>query len=100
MLTDLTGLRKDNSGIDLKQLFVGTSGTFGIVTRAQVELHRLPRQAAAALVVPVIHAAVPELLALFEAQAGEFLGAFEGMSANAMSAEERKSVADIFSGRD
>lgn len=86
VLTDLTGLRKDNSGIDLKQLFVGTSGSFGIVTRAQVELHRLPRQAAAALVVPVIHAAVPELLALLEAQAGEFLGAFEGMSANAMSA--------------
>ena len=86
VLTDLTGLRKDNSGIDLKQLFVGTSGSFGIVTRAQVELHRLPRQAAAALVVPVIHAAVPELLALLEAQVGEFLGAFEGMSANAMSA--------------
>ena len=86
VLTDLTGLRKDNSGIDLKQLFVGTSGSFGIVTRAQVELHRLPRQAAAALVVPVIHAAVPGLLALLEAQAGEFLGAFEGMSANAMSA--------------
>ena len=86
VLTDLTGLRKDNSGIDLKQLFVGTSGSFGIVTRAQVELHRLPRQAAAALVVPVIHAAVPELLAVLEARAGEFLGAFEGMSANAMSA--------------
>ena len=86
VLTDLTGLRKDNSGIDLKQLFVGTSGTFGIITRAQVELHRLPRQAAAALVVPVIHAAVPELLAVIEARAGEFLGAFEGMSANAMAA--------------
>src|SRR5581483_3391018 len=86
VLTDLTGLRKDNSGIDLKQLFVGTSGSFGIVTRAQVELHRLPRQAAAALVVPVTHAVIPELLALIEAQAGEFLGAFEGMSANAMAA--------------
>ena len=86
VLTDLTGLRKDNSGIDLKQLFVGTSGSFGIVTRAQVELHRLPRQAVAALVVPVIHAAVPELVAFIESRAGEFLGAFEGMSANAMSA--------------
>ena len=86
VLSDLTGLRKDNSGIDLKQLFVGTSGSFGIVTRAQVELHRVPRQAATALVVPVTHAAVPELVALVEAHAGEFLGAFEGMSANAMSA--------------
>jgi FAD/FMN-containing dehydrogenase len=86
VLSDLQGLRKDNSGIDLKQLFVGTSGGFGIVSRVQVELHRVPRQAAAALVTPVSHAAVAELLTLLEAEAGEFLGAFEGMSANAMAA--------------
>lgn len=86
VLTDLQGLRKDNSGLDLKQLFVGTSGSFGIVSRVQVELHRVPRQAAAALVTPTSHAAVPELLTLLEAEAGEFLGAFEGMSANAMEA--------------
>ena len=86
VLADLTGLRKDNSGIDLKQLFVGTSGSFGIITRVQVELHRLPRQAAAAMVIPTAHAAVPELLTALEAQAGEFLSAFEGMSANALEA--------------
>jgi FAD/FMN-containing dehydrogenase len=86
VLADLTGLRKDNSGIDLKQLFVGTGGSFGIITRVQVELHRLPRQAAAALVIPATHAAVPELLTALEAQAGEFLSAFEGMSANALEA--------------
>lgn len=86
VLTDLQGLRKDNSGVDLKQLFVGTGGSFGIISRVQVELHRLPRQAAAALVTPTSHAAVPELLTLLETEAGEFLGAFEGMSANAMEA--------------
>jgi FAD/FMN-containing dehydrogenase len=86
LLTDLQGLRKDNSGLDLKQLFVGTSGSFGIITRIQVELHRVPRQAVAALVTPTSHADVPELLALLETHAGEFLGAFEGMSANAMAA--------------
>jgi len=86
VLTDLKGLRKDNSGIDLKQLFVGTGGSFGIITRAQVELHRLPRQSAAALIVPSSHADIPELLTILEAQAGEFLSAFEGMSANAMRA--------------
>ncbi len=89
VLTDIKGLRKDNSGIDLKQLFVGTSGSFGIISRVQVELHRLPRQAAAALVVPATHAAVPALLATIEAEAGEFLAAFEGMSANAMDAALR-----------
>jgi FAD/FMN-containing dehydrogenase len=86
MLTDLQGLRKDNSGVDLKQLFVGTSGSFGIVSRVQVELHRVPRQAAAALVIPTSHAAIPELLAVLEGEAAEFLGALEGMSANAMEA--------------
>jgi FAD/FMN-containing dehydrogenase len=86
ILSDLTGLRKDNSGIDLKQIFVGTSGSFGIISRVQVELHRRPRQSAVALVEPTSHAAIPALVALFEAQAGEFLGAFEGMSANAMEA--------------
>ena len=86
VLTDLQGLRKDNSGVDLKQLFVGTSGSFGIISRVQVELHRVPRQAVAALVTPTSHAVVPELLTLLEREAGEFLGAFEGMSANAMAA--------------
>ena len=84
VLTDLTGLRKDNSGIDLKQLFVGTSGSFGIISRVQVELHRVPRQTAVALAVPTAHDAIPALVAMLEAEAGEFLGAFEGMSANAM----------------
>lgn len=86
VLTDLKGLRKDNSGIDLKQLFVGSCGSLGIISRVQVELHALPRQTAAALVVPTSHAAVLEILTLLEAEAGEFLSAFEGMSANAINA--------------
>jgi len=86
VLSDMRGLRKDNSGIDLKQLFVGTSGTFGIITRAQVELHRVPRQSATALVVPASHAMVPALLTRLETEAGEFLSAFEGMSVNAIRA--------------
>jgi FAD/FMN-containing dehydrogenase len=86
VLSDLSGLRKDNTGVDLKQLFVGTSGAFGIVSRVQVELHRRPRQTATALVVPRRHADVPDLLAMLESRAGEFLAAFEGMSSNAMAA--------------
>ncbi|HVW70918.1 MAG TPA: FAD-binding oxidoreductase [Steroidobacteraceae bacterium] len=86
ILTDLTGLRKDNSGVDSKQLFVGTGGSFGIIARVQVELHRIPRQSAVALIEPTSHAAIPALVALLESEAGEFLAAFEGMSANAMEA--------------
>jgi FAD/FMN-containing dehydrogenase len=86
VLTDMKALRKDNSGIDLKQLSVGTGGTFGIIAAAQLEVQRLPLQAATALLVPARQEAIPQLLNLLEAQAGEFLAAFEGMSANAVAA--------------
>jgi FAD/FMN-containing dehydrogenase len=86
VLTDMKALRKDNSGIDLKQLLVGTGGTFGIITAAQLEVHRLPAQTATALLVPARQEAIPELLNRLEAEAGEFLAALEGMSANAVEA--------------
>lgn len=79
-------LRKDNTGFDLKQLFVGTSGVAGVVTRASVEVHPRPAQSATALIVPASDEAVPALLAAMEAQLGDFLSAFEGMSQTAMRA--------------
>lgn len=79
-----SGLRKDNSHVDLKQLFIGTSGVFGIVTRAVLELQRLPQQIATALIVPQDDASVPLLLRYLEERCGEYLTAFEGMSHNAM----------------
>jgi len=39
----LRGLRKDNTGYDLKQLFIGGEGTLGIVTAAVLKLHPSPR---------------------------------------------------------
>ena len=81
-----SALRKDNTGCDLKQLFVGTSGAGGIITRATLEVHPRPRQSATALIVPVSDAAVNGLLAALEAELGDFLSAFEGMSGNAMRA--------------
>jgi FAD/FMN-containing dehydrogenase len=41
---DLRRLRKNNTGFDLKQLFVGTEGTLGIVTAATLKLHPSPRR--------------------------------------------------------
>jgi len=86
VLSDMKALRKDNSGVDLKQLLVGTGGAFGIITAAQLEVQRVPVQTATALLVPARQEAVPQLLQRLEADAGEFLAAFEGMSANAVQA--------------
>lgn len=82
---DLTsGLRKNNAHADLKQLFIGTSGVFGVVTRAVLEVQRLPRQVATALLVPADQDAVPALVVALEELCGEYLSAFEGMSRNAL----------------
>jgi FAD/FMN-containing dehydrogenase len=40
----LRGLRKDNTGYDLKQLFIGAEGTLGIITAAVLKLFPLPQQ--------------------------------------------------------
>jgi FAD/FMN-containing dehydrogenase len=43
VLESLKGLRKDNTGYDLKQLFIGAEGTLGVVTAASLKLHPRPR---------------------------------------------------------
>ncbi len=48
----MSGLRKNNTGVDWKQLFIGTSGAFGIVTECVLNLEPLPRQVATAYLVP------------------------------------------------
>ncbi|HMG59286.1 MAG TPA: FAD-binding oxidoreductase [Burkholderiales bacterium] len=46
----LRGLRKDNTGYDLKQLFIGAEGTLGVITAAVLKLFPLPKSHATALV--------------------------------------------------
>jgi len=46
----LRGLRKDNTGYDLKQLFIGAEGTLGVITTAVLKLFPLPKSHATALV--------------------------------------------------
>jgi len=84
VLTLANGLRKDNAHLDLRQLFIGSCGALGIITAATLEVHPIPRQTAAALLIPRDDEAVLELLTSFEQNAGEFLTAFEGMSKSAM----------------
>ena len=84
VLSHLRHLRKDNAGYDLKQLFIGTEGTLGIVTAAVLRLTPLPRHRATALIaVPDIAAAV-RLYARAQDEIGEALSAFELISADGL----------------
>ena len=73
----LKGLRKDNTGYDLKQLFVGSEGTLGVVTAAVLKLFPAPREIETCLVaVPSPDAAI-ELLQRAKSQSGGSVVAFE-----------------------
>ncbi|GHC35321.1 FAD-binding oxidoreductase [Aidingimonas halophila] len=50
VMNGLTALRKNNTGYDMKQLFIGSEGTLGIITAAVLKLFPLPRGTATALV--------------------------------------------------
>lgn len=77
----LTPLRKDNTGYDLKHLFIGSEGTLGIITAASMKLFSLPKARAAAFVgIPNITAGV-ELLSQLQTASGEQVEAFELMPA-------------------
>lgn len=86
VLTQLNRLRKNNTGLDAKHLFVGTAGVLGVVTRAVLQIAPLPQQRAVALVACQDGDTVLELLTALEVELGEVLSAFEVMSANALEA--------------
>src|SRR6185503_4266913 len=80
----MTSLRKNNTGLDAKQLFVGTSGVLGVVTRAVLRAVPRPAQRAVALVGAADGEAVLRLLAHLERGVGDVLTAFEVVSADAL----------------
>ncbi len=80
----LRGLRKDNTGDDLKQLFIGSEGTLGIVTAAVLKLFAAPRTRVTALaaVADVAHAVA--LLRATKQALGDRLVGFELVSGVAL----------------
>jgi len=75
----LRSLRKDNTGYDLKQLFIGAEGTLGIITAAVLKLFARPHsQEVVFCAVPDPHAAL-KLLELAQGSAGSWLTGFELM---------------------
>jgi FAD/FMN-containing dehydrogenase len=76
----MRGLRKDNTGYDLKQLFVGAEGTLGVITGAVLKLFPLPRSTATAWSAVASPSAALELLALLRSRCGDQVTAFELIS--------------------
>ena len=67
----LKGLRKDNSGYDLKHLFIGAEGTLGIITAAVLRLFSKPRSAATALIAVPDTARAIDILSLAQTASGD-----------------------------
>ena len=81
----LTGLRKDNTGYDLRHLMIGSEGTLGVITAANMKLYPLPAaQLTAWAAVPSMEAAV-QLLGLAHSRLGPGLTGFEVMGQFALS---------------
>ena len=81
-VSSLNRLIKNNAGYDLKQLFIGTEGTLGVVTRAVLRLRPKPGSHAVALAAVARFALLPRLLRHVERGLAGQLSAFEVMWAD------------------
>jgi len=79
VMSNLRSLRKDNTGYDVKSLFIGAEGTLGVITAACLKLFPKPGDIATALVGLDTPQHALELLGHLRRSAGEELTAFELM---------------------
>jgi FAD/FMN-containing dehydrogenase len=76
----LSGLRKDNTGYDLRDLFIGSEGTLGIITAATMKLYPVPKERLTALAACSSPDDAVNLLRLARERAGDALTGFEVMN--------------------
>ena len=77
IIENLKTLRKDNSGIDLKQLFIGAEGILGIVTKAVFRLVEKPQSRLSAMITMNDYSNVLKCLRYFDQSLGARLTGFE-----------------------
>lgn len=79
VLSSMYPMLKNNTGYDLKQMFIGSEGTLGVITRVMVRLFPLPVSCQTALVALESFDDVTALLGRFRSELGGTLSAFEVM---------------------
>jgi FAD/FMN-containing dehydrogenase len=77
VMDTLTGLRKDNTGYDVKSLFLGAEGTLGVITAACLKLYPPVRSRATAFVAVRDPDAAVALLGALRAASGDCVSSFE-----------------------
>ena len=80
----LQGLRKDNTGYDLRDLFIGSEGTLGVITAAVLKLYAAPSVRATAMVALPDPDTALALFARIGSRVGDRLTAFEFMTRNCL----------------
>lgn len=85
----IKGLRKDNTGYDLRDLFIGSEGTLGIITAAVMKLYPLPVSQWTTLVACENIASTIALLNLFQKRASSLLTGFEMMTRESLDLNEK-----------
>jgi len=79
IVSSMNRMIKNNAGYDLKQLFIGTEGSLGIVTRAVVRLREKPTTQSTLFVAVESFEKLGQLLKMMDARTGGTLSAFEVM---------------------
>ncbi|NXP38965.1 D2HDH protein, partial [Leiothrix lutea] len=85
----LTSLRKDNTGYDLKQLFIGSEGTLGVITAVSILCPQKPKAVNVAFLGCQSYAKVLETFTTCRAMLGEILSAYEFMDEKCMELVQR-----------
>jgi FAD/FMN-containing dehydrogenase len=80
LFSELNPLRKNNSGYDVKQLFIGAEGTLGVVTGVSLKLVRRPRQTITAFLAVRDIVSLATILDAAQTQSGEAITSFEYIS--------------------
>ena len=79
VVSAMNAMLKNNAGYDLKQLFIGSEGTLGVITRLVLRLHPKPRSVSTALAAVPDYDAVLRLLRIVRERLGPTLAAYEAM---------------------